>query len=25
MLVRQRAEVGDLYSADFFVPHEGTL
>src|SRR5436190_4306532 len=25
MLVRQRAEVGDIYSADFFVPHEGTL
>ena len=25
MLVRQRAEVGDLDSADFFVPHEGTL
>src|SRR6266571_2692519 len=25
MLVHQRAEVGDLDSADFFVPHEGTL
>jgi len=25
MLVRQRAEVGDIYSADFFVPHEGTM
>src|SRR5438034_5187536 len=25
MLVRQRAEVGDQDSADFFVPHEGTL
>src|SRR6185503_14699722 len=25
MLVRQHAEVGDLYSADFFVPHEGTM
>src|SRR5216117_4187106 len=25
MVVRQRAEVGDQDSADFFVPHEGTL
>src|SRR5216117_1971913 len=25
MLVRQRAEVGDQDSADFFVPHEGTM
>src|SRR6185503_20128724 len=25
MLVRQRAQVGDIYSADFFVPHEGTM
>jgi len=25
LLVRQRAEVGDQDSADFFVPHEGTM
>jgi N utilization substance protein A len=25
LLVRQRAEVGDLDSADFFVPHEGKM